>query len=99
MMRIAFLVLLLAAVPLTSAHAKRECYEGTATINQQHSGANCTTQEKEYSNSSVGPKTHPGCSAAKKNARILLSARVQDSCKPYIQTFSRCHVVKIKRCS
>jgi hypothetical protein len=98
MMRIVLFGLLLIAAPLTDAHAK-ECYEGTATINQRDSGSNCTTQEKGYYNSSAGPKTHDGCTAAKADARQKLIARIQQSCVPYVQTNAPCKVININRCT
>lgn len=97
-MRIALFGLLLIAAPLTDAQAA-QCYEGTATINQQHSGNNCTDQEKGYTNSSVGPLTHDGCTAAKADARGKLTARIQQSCVPYVQTNAPCTVITINRCT
>jgi hypothetical protein len=98
MIRILFLGLLLAAAPLSSADAV-QCYEGTATINQANSGSNCTSTEKGYSNSSAGPLTHDGCTAAKADARRKLSARVQQSCQPYIQSNAPCSVITINSCT
>ncbi|WP_339850857.1 hypothetical protein [uncultured Nisaea sp.] len=98
MIRILFLGLLLAAAPLSNADAV-QCYEGTATINQQNSGSNCTSTEKGYSNSSAGPLTHQGCTAAKADARQKLIARIQQSCVPYVQTNTPCKVIDIDRCT
>lgn len=98
MMRIVLFGLLLIAASLTDAHAV-QCYEGTATINQQNSGNNCTAQEKEYYNSSAGPLTHQGCTAAKADARRKLVARIQQSCVPYVQTNAPCRVININRCT
>lgn len=98
MLRTVFLALLLIAAPVSASQAK-ECYEGTATINQKDSGSNCTSTEKGYSNSSAGPKTHEGCTAAKSDARAKLAKRVQESCKPYIQSNAPCSVIDLKSCT
>lgn len=86
------------AVQRADVHAV-QCYEGTATLNQQNSGSNCTSMEKGCSNSSAGPLTHDGCTAAKADARRKLSARVQQSCQPYIQSNAPFTVININNCT
>lgn len=97
MMKTLFAAAILITAFAASAQAV-QCYEGTATI-KQDSGANCTATEKGYSNSSAGPLTHDGCTAAKADARKKLSDRIQDSCKPYIQSNAPCKVIDINRCT
>jgi len=88
---------LLLATALTEVQAV-QCYEGTATINQATSGANCTDQEKGYYNSSAGPLTHQGCTDAKADARAKLTARIQESCRPYVQSFQPCQAIPLSAC-
>ena len=75
-----------------------QCYEGTATVNNATSGTRCTDREKGFSNSSAGPHTHEGCTAAKASARTKLLARLQTSCKPYVQTNAPCRTITINSC-
>lgn len=98
MIRTLFAAILLISAFSASAHAVN-CYEGTATINQAQSGSNCTATEKGYYNSSAGPLTHDGCTAAKADAANKLRARIQQSCRPYVQTNTPCAVIDINRCS
>ncbi len=95
--------LLLASIILgISIHsaAAVTCYEAEATIDQKAPTMPpppaCTPTELAWRNTGKGPLDHNGCTAAKAQARQKLVARLQATCRRYVQTNSSCSAVKLK---
>lgn len=89
-------VLLMGSIPTANAV---QCYQGRATVKQSAPATMCTQVEKGYANTGKGPLTHAGCTAAKNQAATKLRARLQQSCRAYVQTNESCTVIEVTACN
>lgn len=90
--------MLLVAGSISTANAA-QCYQGRATVRQNAPANMCTQEEKGYANTGKGPLTHEGCTAAKNQAATKLRARLQQSCRAYVQTNESCTVITAPTCT
>lgn len=97
-MKSIILVAVLLWASIATAHAK-QCYEAQATVKQAAPANMCTQTEKGYANTGKGALTHAGCTAAKNQAATKLRARIQESCRAYVQTYDSCTVIDVQSCS
>lgn len=97
-MKSIILVAVLLWSSIATAHAK-QCYEAQATVKQAAPSDKCTQTEKGYANTGKGVLTHEGCTAAKSQAATKLRARLQESCRAYVQTYDKCSVIDVTSCS